>query len=177
MSDTADADVLRRFVAGDRDAFETVYRDCHREVYTWILRIVRDPTAADDALVETFWRAYRSHARFDPDRPFGAWIRRIATNAALDQLHAMARRPLQYHQGHDVAAPSRPDTDVERQIALALQRLPPKLRVVATLGLIEERSLAEIADALDVPLGTVKSRLFRATRALREDLLQRGIQP
>jgi RNA polymerase sigma factor (sigma-70 family) len=108
--------------------------------------------AADDALVEAFWRAYRSRARFNAARPFGAWMRRIATNAAVDQLRAMTRRPAQY-DGRDIAAPGRPDGDVAHRIAQAVRELSPKLRLVAILGLIEERQLAEIADALDVPVG------------------------
>lgn len=171
-----EVELLRRLVDGDREAFEALYRRQHGDVHRWILRIVRDPAAADDALVETFWRAHRSRARFDASRPFGAWMRRIATNAALDQLRTMSARPAQY-DGRDIAAPAGTDSDVAREIALALRGLPPKLRVIATLGLIEERPLAEIADALDVPLGTVKSRLFRATRALRQELRRRGIQP
>jgi len=171
-----DVELLRQFVDGNREAFEALYRRHHREVYGWILRIVRDPAAADDALVEVFWRAYRSRARFDVTRQFGAWMRRIATNAAVDQLRTMGHRPAQF-DGDDVAAPSQPDADVRRQIAAALKGLSPKLRVVAILGLIEERPLAEIADALDVPVGTVKSRLFRATRSLRNELQRKGIQP
>ena len=80
--------MLRRFVAGDREAFEVLYRRFHREVYGWILRIVRDCAMADDARVDAFWRAYRARARFDATRSFGAWMRRIATNAALEQLRA-----------------------------------------------------------------------------------------
>src|SRR4051812_48499342 len=160
MPHDVDDHVLRRFIDGDRDAFETIYREFHREAYRCIVRIVREPAAADDALVETFWRLYRGRARFDPSRPFGAWLRRIATNAAIDQLKAMVARPSQ-HDGEDRAAAAQPDADVQRQIAAALRRLPPRLRVVAVLALVEEQTLAEIADALDVPLGTVKSRLFR----------------
>lgn len=169
-------ELLRRFVDGDRDAFEALYRQYDREAYRWILRIVCDPAAADDALVETFWRAYRGRARFDPARPFGAWLRRIATNAAIDQLKVMARRPAQ-HDGEDLPAAPQPDADLQRHIAGALRALSPRLRVVATLALVDEQPLADIADALDVPLGTVKSRLFRATRALREALTRLGIQP
>ena len=174
MPDT-DVALLRQFVDGNRDAFETLYRRHHREVHGWILRLVRDHAAADDALVETFWRAFRSRARFDAARPFGAWIRRIATNAALDQLRAMARRPAQYVDGHDVPAPARPDGEVQHQVAMALRGLSPKLRVVATLGLIEERPLAEIADALDLPLGTVKSRLRLACARLQRLLADNGL--
>src|SRR5688572_11318414 len=92
MADDTDHDLLRRFVHGDRDAFERLFRQFERDVHGWILRIVRDHAAADDALVDTFWRAHRSRARFDPTRSFGAWLRRIATNAAIDQLKQARRR-------------------------------------------------------------------------------------
>jgi RNA polymerase sigma-70 factor (ECF subfamily) len=175
MAGDVDADLLRAFVQGDRDAFEALYRRFHREVHAWILRIVRDPSAADDAVVDAFWRAYRSRARFDATRSFGAWMRRIATNASLDQLRTMARRPAQY-DGEEIRAPALPDHDVRKTIARAMRSLPPRLRLVAVLALVEEQPLADIADALNVPLGTVKSRLFRATRRLRVELIRLGIQ-
>src|SRR5215471_12566414 len=78
--------VLERFAAGEVEAFESLFRQHQREVYGWIVRIVRDGGTAEDLTVETFWRIYRAHARFDPARSFGPWARRIATNAALDHL-------------------------------------------------------------------------------------------
>src|SRR5712692_4417747 len=89
MSDEPDGELLKRFVQGDLEAFESLFKWFQGEVYGWILRIVRDTGAADDVLVEAFWRAYRGRARFDPSRSFGAWMRRIATNAARDQLRKM----------------------------------------------------------------------------------------
>ena len=80
------SDVLRQFCHGDLEAFETLFRLHQSEVYGWIVRIVRDRAAAEDLTIETFWRIHRAHARFDPGRSFGAWARRIATNAALDYL-------------------------------------------------------------------------------------------
>src|SRR5579863_7940590 len=71
---------------GDLDAFEALFRQHQRAVYGWILRIVRNPAAAEDLTVETFWRIHRAHARFDPARGFEGWARRIATHAALDWL-------------------------------------------------------------------------------------------
>ena len=91
MSEGVPGDLLERFARGDEDAFESLFRQFERDVYAWILRIVRDPSAAEDALVDAFWRAYRAHAHFDPSRSFGAWMRRIATNSALDQV-ALSRR-------------------------------------------------------------------------------------
>lgn len=175
MPGDVDAELLRAFVDGDRDAFEALYRRFHREVYGWILRIVRDPSAADDALVDAFWRAHRSRARFDATRSFGAWMRRIATNAAIDQLRR-APASVALDDVPEPIAGAQPDADVQRHVIAALRSLSPKLRVVAVLALVEERPLAEIADALDVPIGTVKSRLFRATQALRAALTRLGIQ-
>src|SRR5688572_20765963 len=143
MPDEVDGDLLARFVHGDRDAFERIFRQYEREVYRWIVRIVREPSAAEDALVEAFWRAYRSRARFDPSRTFGAWMRRIATNAALDQVKAAQRRNWvslddsvgRVPPGEGAAARGGPaDADA---LTRAFRTLPPKLQVVATLALIE----------------------------------------
>jgi len=193
VQDEPDGELLRRFAHGDRDAFEALFRQFEREVYRWILRIVREPGVAEDALVEAFWRAYRGRARFDPSRSFGAWMRRIATNCALDQLKATQRRrwvslprepvgrvPPSQDSTRGEPGPAMPGRlttfELADNIRHAFAKLPPKLRIVATLALIEELPHAEIADALGVPLGTVKSRLFRATRELRAELTRLGIQ-
>jgi RNA polymerase sigma factor (sigma-70 family) len=177
MPDDPAGDVLRRFVQGDREAFETLFRQFQADVHAWSLRIVRDASAADDVVVETFWRAYRGRARFDPARSFGAWLRRIATNAARDQLKASRRHAHAAMDEAAVPAPLPPARDPRVADALdgALRRLSPRLQVVAILALVEELPYAEIADALDVPVGTVKSRVFRATRALRRELARLGI--
>jgi RNA polymerase sigma-70 factor (ECF subfamily) len=177
MADDVDRALLDRFVQGDQDAFEWLFRHFEAEVYRWILRIVRDTSAADDVLVETFWRAYRGRARYDASRPFGAWVRRIATNAALDHSRTIRRHPVSQAPVDAVAAPERPDAEVKDLVARAFQALPPALQLVAVLALVEERPYAEIADALAVPVGTVKSRVFRATRALRRELGRLGITP
>ena len=72
MSDEPDGSLLKRFVQGDQDAFESLFRHYEHDVYGWIMRIVRDANAAEDGLVEAFWRAYRGRARFDSTRSFGA---------------------------------------------------------------------------------------------------------
>jgi len=176
MPDEPAGDLPTRFVQGDLDAFESLFEQLEAEVYRWILRIVRDPAAAEDVLVEAFWRAYRGRARFDPSRSFGAWMRRIATNLARDHLRAARRAPWSLPADDSIAAPAAPDPAVARAVARAFGRLTPKLRIVATLALIEERSHAEIADSLGVPVGTVKSRLFRAIRLLRQELVLQGIE-
>ncbi len=177
MPDSQDRALLERFVQGDPAAFESLFRHFEVEVFRWIVRIVRDAGAAEDVLVEAFLRAYRGRARFDPSRSFGAWMRRIATNAALDHLRR-ARREAGWSATDDhTPAPAGSDRDLGESIAFAFRRLPPQLQVVATLALVEEQPYAGIADALDLPIGTVKSRVFRAIRALRKELAAMGIRP
>jgi len=176
MPGEPDADVLHRFVQGDQAAFEQLFRRFETEVYRWIVRIVRDPSAADDVLVEAFWRAYRGRARFEPARSFGAWMRRIATNAALDHLKSSARRRGWLTADDTLPASPGSDRETNDAIAVAFRRLPPDLQVVAILALVEEQPYAEVADALGIPVGTVKSRVFRATRMLRQELARLGVR-
>jgi len=172
------SDVLRQFSHGDLDAFEALFHRHQCEVYSWILRIVRDPAAAEDLTIETFWRIHRSHARFDPARSFGAWARRIATNAALDHLKTTR---LETDLPGNLPSPPLPDPgiseEIRRKTARAFCRLPPKLKVAATLALIEEQPYKEIADALGMSTGAVKVRVFRALRSLRKELQRQGIKP
>lgn len=171
-------DVLERFSRGDLEAFEAIFRQFQGEVYGWTLRMVRDRATAEDLTIEAFWRMYRAHARFDPARSFGAWARRIATNVAFDHLKKTRheeRFPEEY-AGKPAADPV-VQREVRDGIHLAFAMLPPKLRIVASLRLIEERPEGEIAEALGTSIGTVKSRAFRAVRLLRKHLKRLGIEP
>jgi len=136
-----------------------------------------DRSASDDVLVEAFWRAYRGRARFDASRSFGAWMRRIATNAALDHLRTAHRHTAWRRADDTMPAAPQPDQAITESIALAFRSLPLKLQVVATLALVEEQPYSEIADALDLPVGTIKSRVFRASRLLRKELARLGVTP
>ena len=179
MTEAAERELLGLFVRGDHGALETLFARYQREVYHWVLRIVRDTAEAEDLTVETFWRIYLARARFDPRRSFGAWARRIATRVALNRLRARRRR----HEPLRFEPVARPTADpVEREdlgaaVAAALAELTPKLRLVATLALVEEVSYEEIAEALGLSRGAVKSRVFRAVRRLRRTLKEKGIEP
>ncbi|HXZ33404.1 MAG TPA: sigma-70 family RNA polymerase sigma factor [Terriglobales bacterium] len=172
------SDVARQFALGDLEAFETLFRQYQSEVYRWTVRIVRDPGAAEDLTIETFWRIYRAHARFDPGRSFGAWARRIATNAALDYLKT---RRVEVELPADFPATASPDPQIRRelqeQIRAAFHKLPAKLQITATLALVEELPYKEISDALGISVGAVKLRVFRALRQLRKNLKHLGVEP
>jgi RNA polymerase sigma-70 factor (ECF subfamily) len=181
MTGTVEAE-LERFTRGDIQAFETLFRKYQGEVYGWIVRTVRDPGAAEDLTLETFWRIYRARARFDPHRPFGAWARRIATNLALEHLsRRRAEKPLDHDLLPRAVACAAPDpavgADVRAKVMAAFGELPAKLRAAATLAMIEETPYTEIADALGISINGVKSRVFRAVRLLRRSLEKRGVRP
>jgi RNA polymerase sigma factor CnrH len=170
-------DLNARFVQGDTAAFEALFRTHQHEVYGWIVRVVRDATAAEDLTIETFWRAYRSRSRFDPERSFGAWVRRIAMNAAIDHLKRVPRHREPAADAADPAGLARIEAaDARRSIERAFRALPPMLRITAMLALVEERPYHEIAGMLDVSIAAVKSRVFRATRQLRRELTRLGWQ-
>ena len=175
-------ELLEEFARGDAEAFESLFRQFQGEVYGWIVRIVRDPGAAEDLTVETFWRIYRARSRFDPRRGFGPWARRIATNLALDHLSTRRNETsLEDDSQPPCLRCSPPDpavsAELREKVAAAFVRLPVKLRATATLAMIEETPYGDIAEALGVSIGTVKSRVFRAVRLLRGDLQRMGVEP
>jgi RNA polymerase sigma-70 factor (ECF subfamily) len=177
----ATADHLVKFRQGDVDAFESLFRIHQSKVYGWILRIVRNPVAAEELTVESFWRIYQARARFDASREFEPWARRIATNAALDWLRTRQPdcelteelMPLQATASADPGVIA----EIRSKTAWAFGRLPPTLRVAAILSVVEEQPHKEVAQALGISVTAVKLRVFRALRLLRKDLERQGITP
>jgi RNA polymerase sigma-70 factor, ECF subfamily len=175
---TAEAEILKRFAAGDISAFEALFRAHQAQVYRWIVRLVRDKGAAEDLTIETFWRIYRARERFDPERSFGAWARRIATNIAINHLkNARPEGILTTEAAGAVAIDSDLQRHIRRQMERAFGQLPAKLQVVAMLALVDERPYEEISESLGISVGAVKSRVFRAVRMLRKKLRQSGVEP
>jgi RNA polymerase sigma factor CnrH len=175
-------DTLDRFRQGDADAFAAIFRQHQCSVYRWILRIVRDAGTAEDLTVETFWRIYRAHARFDAAREFEPWARRIATRVALDWMRA--RRPesemtpeLEATLASEQAGDPAIQAEIRVKVAEAFTRLPPRLRVAAVLAVVEEQPHKVVAEALGITVAAVKLRVFRALRLLRKELEIEGIKP
>jgi len=173
--------VLSRFQQGDLEAYESLFRLHQRVVHGWVLRIVRNPAAAEDVTVETFWRIYRAHARFNPARGFEGWARQIASHAALDWLRA--RRPeseltaeVMATQGTMGADPA-VTAELRTKTAQAFERLPPQLRVAALLAVVEQQPHKDVAEALGISVMAAKVRVFRALRLLRKDLERQGMKP
>ena len=176
------ASVLQRFRQGDVDAFEALFRMHQHSVFGWVLRMVRDRCAAEDVTIEAFWRIHQAHARFDPDRGFEPWARRIATHAALDWLRRQKpESQVPPEMLESAAAPVASDAaiseEIRRKTLQAFTRLPAKLRTTALLAVVEERPQKEVAEALGITVAAVKLRVFRALRLLRKDLSEMGIKP
>jgi RNA polymerase sigma factor (sigma-70 family) len=175
-------DVLSLFQQGDLDAFESLFHTHQHLVYAWVLRIVRNRETAEELTVETFWRIYRAHARFEPGRGFEGWARQIATRAALDWLRSRrAENAFSAELTTDPRAQANADpvliAEVRQKTSLAFERLPPKLRLAAVLAVVEGRRHKEVAEALGISIAAVKLRVFRALRLLRKDLEKQGIRP
>jgi RNA polymerase sigma-70 factor (ECF subfamily) len=172
--DPAEPDLLARAREGSLSAFEEVVRRYQKRVYATAFRIVRRHDAADDVTQEAFLRAWRALDRFDPARPFGPWICRIAANLAINVVRGPRAREEGLPEGH-AEAPAPDVGPLERVVAgeahaaleEALSRLPADQRAVFLLRAVEEMTYEEIGEALGLPAGTVMSRLFRAREKLR----------
>jgi RNA polymerase sigma-70 factor (ECF subfamily) len=176
---------VRAAVAGDGHAFRRLVESHMRAVYGLAYRILGNPDDADDVAQETFVRAHHALDRYDERYSFYTWLRAIATRIALNEVAKRKRRRTEAGDAFDTASETVADrgadalarlADVELRDAVrrAMDTLPDEFRAVLVLRAEQEMSYAEIAAALDVPLGTVMSRLHRARALLRRALDREG---
>ena len=143
---------------GDPGAIEELYRRHWRQAYRAAYLVTRDAHAAEDIAQEAFLQAIRVLDRFDRRRPFGPWLHRIVVNRAIDWARARALRP----EAEQVDAPAPDRAERDEELLAELGRLSPEHRAVIVLRYLLEHTPGEIADMLDLPRGTVNSRLRRA---------------
>jgi RNA polymerase sigma-70 factor (ECF subfamily) len=170
-----EAELLARVVTGDRQAFDLVMRNHEDRVFSVCLRILGDREKALDATQETFLTVFRKARQFEGRSAVGTWIYRIAVNACYDQLRKTQRRPTERLPEHidpaDPGAEEAIDSAALRpEIERALGELSPDFRNAVILADLEGLPLPEVAEVLGVPVGTVKSRLFRGRRLLAQRL-------
>ena len=167
-----DADLASRFASGDADSVRVLYQTYGRLVFSIAFQVLRDTGLAEDATQQTFVQAWRAAGSFDPTRPMGAWLTTIARRVAID-VYRRERR----HRGLDdidtsdsssliTLPPSVDQMEDVAQVRRALDKLPAADRDLIRMQHFDELSHAEIARELEIPLGTVKSRTFRAHRRL-----------
>lgn len=179
----ADADqmLVARVQRGDKSAFDVLVRKYQHKIVKLVTRYVHDPAEALDVAQEAFIKAYRAIHGFRGDSAFYTWLYRIAINTAKNHLVAEGRRPLQHGvdlqdpEEYDVQARLRDvDTperllltdEIQRTVEQAIAELPEDLRTAIVLREIEGLSYEEIAEAMSCPVGTVRSRIFRAREAI-----------
>jgi RNA polymerase sigma-70 factor (ECF subfamily) len=146
-------------------------------VYNVALRITHDADAARDCAQDAFIRAYRALHQYDPAYPFGPWLFRITTNASLNfvqrgrgreiTVEELPEDPEPPESGPELSAIRKEDVD---EVLRAMAELPPAYRAALTLRHMQQLSYQEVADALGIPLGTVKTHLHRARAALKTRL-------
>lgn len=170
-----DTELTARAREGDREAFGELVSRYAEQARRVARAVLGDPDDADDAVQDGFLSALRNLHRYDPTRPFGPWLLRIVSNAALDRRRR--RRVRETDQLSPVAASSEPSPDtiadrtaVAAELRTALSELPERQRMAVVLFDAEGYSHTEIAEILGVPDGTVRSDVFHGRRALRKRL-------
>lgn len=168
-----DAALAARSVAGDRDAFGALVQRHQAAVRRVCRAVTLDDHDADDAAQDAFLSALDRIETYDRARPFGPWLMRIATNAAIDMIRRRNVRRTEVLEEGLAAGPESPARDAERaelrhRVKQALATLPERQRAAVTLFDLEGYAHAEIAALLGIPEGTVRSDVFHARRKLRE---------
>jgi RNA polymerase sigma-70 factor (ECF subfamily) len=180
-NESTDKELVKRVQKGDKGAFDLLVLKYEHKIVNLVMRYVRDPETALDISQEAFIKAYRALPRFRGDSAFYTWLYRIAVNTAKNHLAAQRRRPadieldLQDPDQYGLHAKLK-ETDTPEAVTLsdelqeilerAIQALPDDLRTAIVLRELDGMSYEEIAQTMDCPVGTVRSRIFRARDAI-----------
>ena len=187
MSDREiDQQLVERAQRGEKQAFELLVSKYQRKLARLLSRFIRDPTEVEDVTQEAFIKAYRALPTFRGDSAFYTWLYRIGINTAKNYLVAMGRRAPTttdidskeaegFEDGEHLRDLNTPENEMmSRQVAetvnQTLEELPEELRTAITLREIEGLSYEDIANIMNCPIGTVRSRIFRAREAIAERL-------
>ncbi|SIR25938.1 MULTISPECIES: RNA polymerase sigma factor SigW [unclassified Paenibacillus] len=180
-----EANLIRLALKGDQRAFADLVGMYQDKLYHLAYRMLYNRQEAEDAVQETFLRVFRNMERYDESMKFSTWIYRITTNLAIDRLRR--RKPgfsldaeVPEHDGLDgysmfASEDASPEDEVllsetQRIIRAAIETLPPKYKSVMVLRYLEDLSLQEISDVLDMPVTTIKTRVHRGREFLRKKL-------
>lgn len=183
--DDTDLELVRRVQAGDQTAFNLLVLKYQHRVLKLVGRFVNDAAEAEDVSQEAFLKAYRALASFRGDSAFYTWLYRIAINTAKNALVSQRRRPVdfnldlqdpdQYERQAKLREADTPEgvlltDEIRAVVEEAMEQLPEDLRTAIVLRELEGLSYEEIAEAMDCPVGTVRSRIFRAREAIDKKL-------
>ncbi|MFZ1681335.1 MAG: sigma-70 family RNA polymerase sigma factor [Rhizobiaceae bacterium] len=175
-----DGELVRRVANGDKTAIRLLFNRHHARVFRFVARLSRSESVADEIANEVFLELWRQAARFEGRSEVTTWLLGIARFKALSRLRKRSEAELDDEQAEAIADTSDdPETAVMKDSKAALIRrlvdaLPAEHRVVIDLAYYQGRAVAEIADVLDIPLATVKTRMFYARKKLGEALQAAG---
>ncbi|HEX5715519.1 MAG TPA: sigma-70 family RNA polymerase sigma factor [Thermoanaerobaculia bacterium] len=187
----SDAQLVARALTGSQEAFRELVLRFERPVYSLIVRMVQDPSTAEDLAQETFVKAYRSLRTYDASRKLSSWLFKIAHNATIDHLRrhvpdTVSLEAPQDEEGRGGLAAILSDASVEdpaaaaerrdmaRSLERAISRLRPEYREAVVLFYLEGATYQEICDVTSLPLGTVKTNLHRARKELAAEMSALG---
>lgn len=180
-----DLELVRRVQSGDKSAFDVLVLKYQQRVINLVNRYVHDPHIAMDVSQEAFIKAYRGLKNFRGDSAFYTWLYRISINTAKNHLVSRSRRmpdddidaqeAEQYDGGEKLREASTPENEmmsdeIQATVQGAIEALPDELRIAITLRELEGLSYEEIAESMDCPIGTVRSRIFRARESIEKEL-------
>ncbi len=181
-ADVSDLSLVRRVQRGDKGAFDALVLKYQHKVVKLVMRYVRNPAEAEDIAQEAFIKAYRALPQFRGDSAFYTWLYRIAINTAKNAVVSRDRSPVDYdldlqnpEESYDVQSRMKDSetpeglvlTDEIRSVVnAAIEALPEDLRTAIVLRELEGLSYEDIAAAMDCPVGTVRSRIFRARESI-----------
>ncbi len=180
-----DNELVKRVQQGDKSAFDILVQKYQQKVVNLISRFVSDQSECYDVAQDTFIKAYRALDKFRGDSQFYTWLYRIAANTAKNHLASRGRKSPKYSVDVDDAEHFNGESglkdnttpenllmteEIKRTIYAAIDKLPEDLKSAITLRELEGLSYEEIADVMDCPIGTVRSRIFRARDAIDKEL-------
>ncbi len=177
MTDRADLDIqlIDRYLSGDIEAFNELMAAHEDRVFAVSLRMLRNREMALDATQDTFLTVFRKVDRYKAKAAFSTWLYRVAVNTCYDHLRRQKRKHADaLPENHDITDPSTDDllraVEIRSDIEEALSNLSPEFRAAVILVDLQGLSLEQASDTLEVPTGTIKSRLFRARKQLSQRL-------
>ena len=181
-ADASDLSLVRRVQRGDKGAFDALVLKYQHKLVKLVMRYVRNPAEAEDIAQEAFIKAYRALPQFRGDSAFYTWLYRIAINTAKNAVVSRDRSPIEYDldrnsndESHDMQGRMKDSEtpeglvltdEIRSTVNAAIDALPEDLRTAIVLRELEGLSYEEIAAAMDCPVGTVRSRIFRAREAI-----------